>query len=197
MSFRKEKKYKLTVFEFNSIKNYLLEKGMSVLHKSRQVNSTYYDTELLDMFYNSEEGVLPRKKIRLRSYNADYKTSIEVKISSIEGRHKKILSTSNNSSIEIPETIQDQQYGLLTPSLFISYKREYYLFEGMRITFDSCIKYKNIRRSTKSEFNEPESVMEVKVPINTLDEFIERLIPYPTTRFSKYSRGILLSLGHM
>ena len=44
---------------------------------------------------------------------------------------------------------------------------------------------------------DPEKVMEVKVGINTSDDFIETLIPYATVRFSKYSRGILFSSGSL
>jgi hypothetical protein len=33
--------------------------------------------------------------------------------------------------------------------------------------------------------------MEVKVPIECDDDYIETLIPHPTARFSKYSRGLL------
>ena len=195
MSFRKEKKYKLTIFEYNIFKKYLIRNGMSALFKPRHIKSTYYDTESLEMFYNSEEGVLPRKKIRIRSYNNNDYASIEIKISSIEGRHKNVIKSGIKSPIGFPKTIQDQQYGLLSPSLFISYDREYYSFKGLRLTFDSYIKYKNMRQLNMLELNEPERVIEVKASINTPDEFIETVIPFPNTRFSKYCRGLSLSLG--
>ena len=197
MSYRKEKKYRLTIFEFNNIKNYLLKNGMSILHKTRNIKSTYYDNNLLDMFNHSEEGVLPRKKIRIRSYNLSDVRSIEVKVSSIEGRHKKTLKTFKKSSAKYFKNMQDQQYGLLTPSLFISYNREYFSFKGLRITFDSSIKYKNLRHLNKFEYSDPERVMEIKSSIDTPDDFIETLIPNLTTRFSKYSRGLLFSLKNL
>lgn len=197
MSFRKEKKYRLTIFEFNNIKSDLIKKGMCALYKSRQIMSTYYDTPLLDMFYNSEEGVLPRKKIRIRSYNTNDIASIEEKVSSIEGRHKRILARVRKSSIKFTKTIQDQQYGLLTPSLLITYNREYYSLKGFRLTFDTSIKYKSLRNSSELEFQDPERVMEVKTPFDIPDELIETTIPYPTSRFSKYARGLLLSLGQL
>ena len=42
------------------------------------------------MYHNSVEGVLPRKKIRIRFYpeNQDNNFYLEKKISSIEGRYK-------------------------------------------------------------------------------------------------------------
>tara|TARA_B100001057_G_scaffold84687_1_gene80520 strand:- start:2058 stop:2651 length:594 start_codon:yes stop_codon:yes gene_type:complete len=195
MTFRKEKKYKLTVFELNKIKSLLVKKGMYTLHKTRQIKSAYYDTEELDMFYNSEEGVLPRKKIRIRWYNSDEVATVETKISSIEGRYKETIISDHKPSKKLPKIMQDHLYGLLTPSLFISYKREYYSIDDLRVTFDSCIKYKNLRQFPMIDFSETENVMEIKAPINMSDEFIENIIPYPTSRFSKYSRGLLTSLG--
>ena len=47
------------------------------------------------MFEESEEGVLPRKKIRVRWYNDQKeRLSLEEKTSSIEGRFKKTTSIS-------------------------------------------------------------------------------------------------------
>jgi hypothetical protein len=37
--------------------------------------------------------------------------------------------------------------------------------------------------------------MEVKVPMSCTDDYIEGLINHPTSRFSKYSRGLLFSDG--
>ena len=52
-------------------------------------SSIYFDNRTLDMFSDSEEGNLPRKKIRLRSYPPNSnKKNLEIKISSIEGRFK-------------------------------------------------------------------------------------------------------------
>ena len=68
MTFRKEKKIKLSYYELNKIKAYLLDNGMSSLYPKRKINSQYFDTKNLKMFQDSEEGVLPRKKIRVRWY---------------------------------------------------------------------------------------------------------------------------------
>ena len=62
MSFRKEKKFKLSKYEFDLLKSSLLLKGMKSLYKKRKINSLYYDTQMLNMFKDSEEGLLPRKK---------------------------------------------------------------------------------------------------------------------------------------
>ena len=89
MSFRKEKKYKLTSSDQKILKNNLINKGMKLLYPKREINSIYLDTKNLDFYLNSEEGILPRKKIRIRWYNTDLKKIFkETKISSIEGRYK-------------------------------------------------------------------------------------------------------------
>ncbi|MDA9143135.1 VTC domain-containing protein [Gammaproteobacteria bacterium] len=193
MSFRKEKKFKLTFSDFDFLKNQLIENGMKMLYQSRVINSLYYDTELKDMFYHSEEGVLPRKKVRLRWYKDPKDSNIEVKTSSIEGRFKTTNSLNKNFLNEFPDFLMDSMYGVLTPSLLVSYEREYYLLENMRITFDRSITYTNFRLPFRSSYEDPERVMEIKVSIDTEDDFIEKYIPYATSRFSKYSRGLLFS----
>ena len=60
MSFRKEKKYRLTFSELAILKQKLLN-SMTNLYPPRIVNSCYFDTEL-KLFNESEEGILPRKK---------------------------------------------------------------------------------------------------------------------------------------
>ena len=89
MSFRKEKKYRLTYSDQKILKKTLFYKGMKILYPKREINSVYFDTDNFDFYLNSEEGVLPRKKIRVRWYNQNRsKIFKETKISSIEGRFK-------------------------------------------------------------------------------------------------------------
>ena len=63
----------------------------------------------------------------------------------------------------------------------------------MRITFDSYIKYINYRQSQSIEYKDGECVVEVKVSAEVSDDYIESMLPIPTARFSKYSRGLLIS----
>ena len=50
-----------------------------------------------------------------------------------------------------------------------SYVREYYLYQGMRFTFDSDIRYEHSKQKTISDF---ERVLEIKSPINAPDDFL-------------------------
>ncbi|SMF79485.1 VTC domain-containing protein [Candidatus Pelagibacter sp. HIMB1321] len=195
MSFRKEKKFRLTINEFYSMKNLLIENGMTKLYGARKVNSIYFDTLSYDMFSQSEEGVLPRKKIRIRWYEGINRLQLEKKISSVEGRFKttdKYNLYSNTKEI-FKSTLFDKDYGAIHPTLKVSYNREYYMLNKMRITLDSNINYNNITLDPLLDYKDPERVVEIKTAINCSDDFIEKYIPYQVSRFSKYSRGLLIS----
>ena len=69
MSFRNEIKFRLSYGDQYLLKSKLLSLGMKQLYPSRFINSQYFDTEKLQMFFDSEEGIVPRKKIRVRWYH--------------------------------------------------------------------------------------------------------------------------------
>jgi SPX domain protein involved in polyphosphate accumulation len=172
---------------------------METLFKSRLITSVYFDTVDLNMFHDSEEGVLPRKKVRIRWYNDGEIFTLESKTSSIEGRFK-VTSKMQYYTFEnefLSRSRMDTQYGNIQPALKVSYKRSYFMFHGMRVTFDKDISYQNLRFVNMRKFYDPERVIEIKIPADCPDDFVEKRIPYQTTRFSKYSRGLLLSLGHL
>ena len=199
MSFRKEKKIRVTVNEFFKLQNLLEQKGMKALFKPRVISSIYLDTVDMNMFHDSEEGVLPRKKVRIRWYNEDKKFTLENKTSSIEGRFKvtsKLDSSILDNELKIKSRM-DSQYGLIQPILKVSYERSYFMLNNMRITFDKNITYQYLRTENNRKYFEPERVVEIKIPTSCSDDFVEKHIPYPTARFSKYSRGLLLSSGDL
>lgn len=193
MSFRKEKKYRLTYSDMAKVESQLLTKGMKKIYPSRTIKSLYFDNSNLDMYHDSEEGVLPRKKIRIRWYNESNKFIKETKISSIEGRFKFTLVEGNIETLKslLRVRIFDVIYGSLSPVLIVEYVRYYYEIEKLRITLDRHITYRKPRIHSGQKISDSECVMEVKVPIECDDDYIERLIPHPVARFSKYSRGLL------
>ena len=197
MTFRKEKKFRLSKFDFDLMKDKLCMNGMQPLYGKRVINSLYYDTQLYNMFNDSEEGLLPRKKIRIRWYDDIRKANKEVKISSTEGRFKKSCIIDFTSELGFPKSLCDLQYGIIYPSLFVSYTREYFSFKSMRITFDFNIEYANYRCSRSVLHKDSEGVMEVKIGLEVPDDYIENMLPFPITRFSKYCRGLLISNGNM
>ena len=168
---------------------------MQPLHPPRKISSCYFDTNSLNFFHESEEGVLPRKKVRLRWYNNIPKFTKETKISSIEGRYKKSIIYENIKSIKDLFSVRlfDSDYGNLYPTVIVSYDREYYDVDNMRITFDKNISYNRIEFHNHNAVYDVEMVVEVKVPEYCHDDYIQKLIFYPISRFSKYSRGILMT----
>lgn len=195
MSFRKEYKFRLSKTEFYRFQNHLQKNGMIELFEPRRINSVYFDTPQLDMFFHSEEGLVPRKKIRVRWYDNDVKFHKEIKTSSVEGRHKKSYYLPELNTVEdlLTNTYFDQQYGKLYPVVKISYLRSYFKFQSMRVTFDEKITYNYLKNEMKRTFVDPELVSEIKTSIHCSDEFIGKHLPYPSARFSKYSRAILFS----
>ena len=190
MSFRNETKFRLSYGDQYLLKSKLLSLGMKQLYPSRFINSQYFDTEKLQMFFDSEEGIVPRKKIRVRWYHERHEKNLETKISSTEGRFKikkKYVSNLNNLFV------YDHLYGKIFPSILVNYKREYYNFKNLRLTFDSSINYTDLRNQNLKRFNDKETVLEVKTNhLNSID-YIGQFISCPTSRFSKYSRGIQLT----
>jgi len=193
MSYRKEKKYKLTYSDLCELKSELSNSGMEILYNPRIINSCYFDNNYHDMFHDSEEGVLPRKKIRIRWYGDDAIFNKEIKISSIEGRYKISKKLESIKSINDIKNIRfvDDYYGNIEPKLIISYQRSYYSLNKMRITFDKNITYSYINSIGQRNLMDKECVMEIKVPYNCPDDYIEKYIYHSTSRFSKYSRALL------
>ena len=192
MSFRKEKKFRLTFSDQKKMKNSLISLGMNILFPSRNINSAYFDTDHLDMFTDSEEGILPRKKIRVRWYDNEKILKKETKVSSIEGRYKlSEIFISNNFLNNFKSTLLDCNYGLIRPILIVSYSREYFLLNNLRITFDNNINYRDLRSTIYKPLFDEECVVEIKTPKNISDDYIESIIKHSTSRFSKYSRGLL------
>lgn len=199
MSFRKEKKFRVTVSDFHKFRAQLYQQGMTELFKPRIISSIYFDTVDLNMFHDSQEGLLPRKKVRIRWYDEREEFTLESKTSSIEGRFKVTDKLENclHDKEELTKNYIDAQYGCLQPVLKVSYERSYFVLNEMRITFDKHITYQNLRYANERKYFDPERVIEIKIPVNCSDDFVEKYIPYSTARFSKYSRGLLFCVGDL
>jgi len=193
MSFRKEKKFRLSNYDLILLKKILIQAGLKTLYPSRIIFSEYLDTDNLQMFLDSEEGVLPRKKIRIRWYDNSKEKNLETKISSTEGRFKLSKKYLNNYNLK---NMLDPVYGKIYPSIIIKYLREYYFLNNLRITIDTKILYNDVRKNGTSSAQDRENVLEVKANNEISDDYIAKIIPYPTSRFSKYCRGVSF-LGRM
>ena len=194
MSFRKEYKYKLTTSDKILAKKRLDMLGMKVLFPSRLINSCYFDNQTMSLFKDSEDGVLPRKKVRFRWYGNETKYSKEEKISSVEGRFKTTREFAEIRSIEQLYNLSflDKAYGLLKPVIHVLYSRDYYVLNSTRITFDTAIKYVSLKYKSPVIKIDADCVMEIKTAASCSDDYIQKIFPFSTARFSKYSRGMLL-----
>lgn len=191
MSFRKERKFRLTSSGAKEFRAMLSNKGMTLLYPNRRISSQYFDTPDLQAYRDSEEGVLPRFKIRVRWYNDDQNhLTLERKVSSIEGRFKTVKPIEKAEFKKMNSAGSfDRDYGRTLPSVEISYERSYFQYEKLRITFDTNIKYRFARSARR--YSDFEEVVEIKAPINVSDDFLEQIVRVPASRFSKYARSFL------
>ena len=190
MSFRTEEKILVRDNNDFLVKNYLKSNLAKKLYKSRIIQSLYFDNNTFEMHQHSEEGIVPRKKIRIRSYpNYDNKYFLEVKISSVEGRFKKSNEVSNGQFLKFFKNgIFDKLYGHCKPIIYVKYLREYFLIKNTRITYDKNIEYLNLKKRLIGKENS--SVLELKPNYGkSLDELYLDF-PFDRIRYSKYSFGI-------
>jgi len=191
MSFRKELKYSLKTTDYDIIKARLLQNGARILFPERRVISQYFDTLNLRMFQESDEGILPRRKIRIRQYSDSVSFFKEVKISSHEGRFKVSSELNQTSTIKpsVYNNLFDLSYGAVFHSATVEYSRSYLKYGSLRLTLDRNIKYSH-PTSSKIFCSDNQSVLEVKTASNTSDDYIESLTNMIPERFSKYCRAI-------
>tara|TARA_B110000003_G_C16638094_1_gene529139 strand:+ start:1476 stop:2072 length:597 start_codon:yes stop_codon:yes gene_type:complete len=192
VSFRIEEKIPMTVSDSDQFLQSLKTLGLEILFPKRIIQSNYFDSSNYILFRDSEEGLLPRKKIRIRHYPQAplIQHKLEIKISSIEGRHKNSIALSDIQAKKINKLgYFDPVYGLLEKRVSIKYLREYFFFKGIRITRDTKILYQELDHKSNN-FIEKDSVVEIKAPKDTSVDFLFKIIPSHRRRFSKYCNAI-------
>ena len=194
MSYRLEKKYIINPKNFEFFIKDLIQAGAKKIHKKRKIFSTYYDNDYLTSYMNSEEGIVPRKKIRIRSYNTEKHSEVsklEFKISSEMNRFKITKNFKNKTEFTniSKKGYVDKFYGYCKPKINVTYEREYYLLNHTRVTLDKNIIYSNMKL-LKSKFFEPLSIVEFKSNINDDININEYFLSNSVSRFSKYCRAI-------
>ena len=87
----------------------------------------------------------------------------------------------------------DKLYGVCNQLVDISYKREYFLVKGIRVTIDKEINYRLINKNNhfkKIFFEDQSYVFEIKADVNTNPSFLLNNFDFPRSRFSKYERAL-------
>ena len=191
MSFRIEEKLYIKIEHLIDFKIFLKKNYSKKLFHERIIKSLYFDNINFDMYNDSIEGLVPRKKIRIRQYLSgdDKNLYLEIKNSSVEGRFKtrKIIKK-DQFEIYKKVGIFHSQYGVCLPSCFVAYEREYSEIHDVRISIDKDIIYENYKNC--SVFKDEDCIVELKTSIKkNLDDLVEQF-PFQRIRFSKYCNGI-------
>ena len=197
MSFRKEEKLSLNPRKYKEFLSLISEKKGSTLYPDRIVSSTYFDNDSFKMYHDSNEGVVPRKKIRVRTYSLEQhnknNSNLEIKISSVENRFKTVSKKELLNNIFFKGYL-DANYGLCFPKVRVTYERSYYLVDGLRLTIDKKIDYRKVIKNVVSNnfVKDDLIIVEIKTDINTSDHKIFTNFPLKKIRFSKYARAVEL-----
>jgi len=189
MSYRLEKKIIINKNKVTNTLGWIKENKFTEIFKERLITSIYYDNLNFDLYKDSEEGVVPRKKIRIRSYDNKNDKILEKKITSQEGRFK--ISHDVKTKDNFYAKIYDNFYGYCYPVSKIVYIRRYFNNDKTRITIDQNIQYFKISNLKITNFNykEPDCVMEFKSDVSE-ENNLENLSNYQFARFSKYCKSI-------
>ena len=196
MSFRNEIKIKTNSKMEHRFYKWLSENEGKEIFEKRRITSIYFDNDYFGTYDDSIEGIVPRKKIRLRSYN-DFcflkknEIFLEIKFSSIEGRFKTVKKIKDYKKI-IFNGLIETRYGVVKPKIKVDYYRRYFLCKNMRFTLDKHINYSRIDSFDTSKFlkKSDDIIIELKTKSNfEVDKFFKEN-QFEKTRYSKYCNAV-------
>ena len=197
MTFRIEEKINIKKQNLFKFYDWLNFNSAKKIYPDRKISSLYFDNQNLNMYHDSLEGLIPRKKIRVRTYNNQSFTNedlnIEKKITSAEGRFKESTSVKNIDE-KLKFGILDQNYGICKPIIKVCYNRAYYSVLNYRVTLDTNIIYflqESFHKSLRKK-NDENIVVEIKSQNTFSVNDIQDQFPFQRIRFSKYCRAIEL-----
>ena len=187
MSFRIEEKLLINKRQITEFKNFLFQNSARQPFPPRKIQSLYFENFQEAMYRDSIEGIVPRKKIRVRNYPEEKNVCFyyEIKISSIDGRFKsrKIINQDKFDNMK-KFGIYDNLYGTCRPIIYVIYDREYYQIDDVRISIDENIKY-YLYTGRVLGYDE-NSIVELKTSIKKNTDDLLNSFPFQRTRFSKY-----------
>ena len=197
MSFRIENKYQLSTAKLSEFFMFLNDYSAKEMYPTRLIKSIYFDNQNFSAYRESIEGVVPRKKIRIRNYpNTSINFNLEIKINSINGKFKTTKKDIDFINI-LKNGYHDCNYGLCHPVIEVSYYRKYFSIFNLRVTLDTSISYREYNKKKIISYDDT-SIMEVKCQNLDNLNFIDTKIPFKKTRFSKYCNAVdeLYAVGH-
>ena len=195
MSFRIEEKLNIKKDNLFKFYEWLNLHSAEKIHPNRRISSIYFDNQNLRMYHHSVEGLIPRKKIRIRTYDdlsfIKSNLNMEKKITAAEGRFKETTIVKNLQD-KITFGIFDQDYGVCKPVTKVSYDRSYFKVLNYRVTLDTNINY-SLYEGLNESFrkNKDENIIvEIKSQNTNALNDIQDKFPFQRIRFSKYCRAI-------
>ena len=186
-------------------------------YPTRRVNSIYFDNSNYSSIRQNLDGVSNKKKIRVRWYGEIFNAEIQPQIENksrinqhnykITKKLKRFRSKSLFDLISFKKYIHDEKNGKdeinfylnnLYPSLLVSYRRKYFVFDNIRITLDTGLKFINLAKInifSKKNFLciNKKQIIELKYS----DKFhfqaakITKMFNNRLDKFSKYQIGLL------
>lgn len=148
---------------------------LSYLYPQRMITSIYYDTKNIKYFNDSEEGIVPRRKVRIRSYDEQISSNLEVKETMVDYRKKFVFENIDNSHINYhlkKNLIYDEN---LTPIIKVVYLRKYYMCTFGRVTYDHNLRYFDLSSRKFSPIVSNKKILELKNEnVNLKNKFIEK-----------------------
>ena len=186
------------------ISKMLVDEGYNVLYPARRIFSVYYDKEGYPEYWKGEEGIVPRKKLRIRWYHDQTgfreRSSFEIKITGVDGRMKYSAPTSEVEEASAQEVLKMQRMignREIRPLSLVSYVRRYFGdSSGRRFTVDHDITYRTVHKFDMASLvlgtvaRDDSLALELKAPYATSDLNFAETVPMTRVRFSKFSRSL-------
>lgn len=193
----------------NSIKN------LKKQYPSRRINSIYYDNLDNQIARDNLSGISRRCKLRVRYYGNEktsncfleikkklnkfgFKKVIDMQKKISDLKFDEVFKLNNNLHKKVIRDDYAKDYILndyLSPQVEVSYIRDYYISNKIRLTHDKEIIFKPFNIENKSTMNIAKdylNVLEIKFDYNNIadvNEIINKIDIKPK-RFSKYLRGL-------
>ena len=212
MNYRYE--IKVPISQYNEIifLNWFLSlRNIRVHNPPREINNIYFDNLNFSSAKNNIDGISKRAKFRVRWYEKDsILSSCNVELKIKDGKlnrkitiptklnHKDILSKEFLDLIKDNLDKIDYNHRELCAQKFLpivqnNYFRTYYLHKDVRMTYDTSVKYKNLKIKSINDWNSDKlNVLEIKFnekQLSQAQELISRM-PFVPKRHSKYLRGL-------
>ena len=192
---RNEIKFKGT---YEQLRKILSRESAAHTFPKRTINSIYFDSLTLEDFQDSEEGTVPREKLRFRWYGKDRFEGIgtgnlETKRTLSNHREKSSISVKGLRQRDILELASDLRGKPLFPIVVVQYQRQYFQNgQRYRFTLDSRIVYSKLSKnfSYLNKKIDYSNILELKIGPATDTSIAVKRYADLHTRFSKYCEAV-------